>query len=217
MSTAVIIVLAVIVVVLAGGALYAARGSSWSGGGGRRLRRRFGPEYDRVLARHGGDTRAAGRELGARLARHGSLAPRPLPSAERERYARGWAGAQERFVDSPRQALTEAAQLLAGLARARGFPGPERYDDHVDALSVHHPDHVDGYRRLHAAARGEVTGTEEMRKALLRARTLFEALTAEGARGSLRRSGRAAREGRPGPAERGRTRPNGQAKGSEAS
>ncbi|NEA66645.1 hypothetical protein G3I56_29615 [Streptomyces sp. SID12488] len=42
-------------------------------GEGRGMKRRFGPEYDRAVADHDGDTKAAERDLGERVERHGSL------------------------------------------------------------------------------------------------------------------------------------------------
>ena len=141
------------------------------------LKRRFGPEYDRVAARHEGDTKAAERELAERVQRHGDLRPQRLSAEQRERYVAHWAGLQERFVDSPREAVAEAEQLLARLAEECGYPAGARYDDQLDALSVHHAHQVDGYRRVHhAASDGGGTDTEELREALVGARELFEQL-----------------------------------------
>ena len=47
-------------------------------GGGRGLKHRFGPEYDRAVADHDGDTKAAEQELGERVKQHGSLDEQPL-------------------------------------------------------------------------------------------------------------------------------------------
>ncbi|WP_216589101.1 hypothetical protein [Streptomyces brasiliscabiei] len=206
MSTGLIIALIVIVaavVVVAAVLTQRARGGAAGGGS---LKRRFGPEYDRTVTRHDGDERAAARELAERVKRHGSLEKRPLPSAERERYESRWAAAQERFVDSPREAVAEADRLLAEVAGARGFPDGGRYETQLEALSVHHAHHVHGYRRVHLAAHttgddgrggagngnGTVpgAGTEEMREAMVEARALFEDLvTAD------RRDARADRDG----------------------
>ncbi|MBO1333105.1 hypothetical protein [Streptomyces sp. VRA16 Mangrove soil] len=181
MSTGVIIALIVVgVVVVVAAGLFAARTGPR---GGRGLRRRFGPEYDRVVARHDGDTKAAEHELSERVRQHGSLKEQELEPAARERYQVRWAGAQEHFVTSPEEAVAEADRLLAGLAKERGFPDGGRYDEQFAALSVHHGPQVDGYRRLHRAAharpgRAEESraGTEELRTAMVEARALFEVL-----------------------------------------
>jgi hypothetical protein len=193
MSTGVIIALIVvgIVVVVAAG-VFAARTKP---SGGRGLRRRFGPEYQRVVARHDGDTKAAERELAERVRRHGSLHTHELEPAARERYQARWAGAQERFVESPAEAVAEADQLIADLAKERGFPEGSHYEEQFEALSVHHGPHVHGYRRVHRAAHAPVggaeesrAGTEELRAAMVEARALFDDLV--GGRGPLARRNR---------------------------
>jgi hypothetical protein len=182
MSTGLIIALIVIVaavVVVAAVLTSRARG----GHGGRSLKRRFGPEYDRTVARHDGDTKAAERELAARVERHGDLRERSLEPAERERFEARWTAAQERFVDSPREAVAEADRLLAELAGARGFPADGQYEEQLAALSVHHGHHVHGYRRVHRAAHAPLDGapenhvsTEDLRASMVEARDLFEDL-----------------------------------------
>ncbi|MFE4449413.1 hypothetical protein [Streptomyces sp. NPDC056796] len=172
MTTVVIIVAVVLVAALA---FLLVRGR---GTGGRGLRRRFGPEYDRTVARHDGDTKAAEHELSERVKLHGSLSERPLRPEAREAYARRWAEVQEQFIDSPRDAVVEADALLAQLARDRGFPDGDSFEEQTAALSVHHAEQVDGYRRVHTAVRGQ-GGTEEMRKALIESRALFDVLLAD--------------------------------------
>jgi len=46
----------------------------------------------------------------------------PLPEGARERYAASWRAIEARFVDSPQEAVQEADQLVASLARERGAP-----------------------------------------------------------------------------------------------
>ncbi|MFE0171915.1 hypothetical protein ACFWZ2_06330 [Streptomyces sp. NPDC059002] len=199
MSTVMIIVLiAAVVVLVATAGLALARGLPRTGGG-RRLKRRFGPEYDRAVARHDGDTRAAERDLAERVKRHGSLRTLPLDPAARERYTARWSVAQERFVESPREAVAEADRLIAELAGARGYPDSGHYEDQLDALSVHHADHVHGYRGVHRAsltakdtepdgtitneadetARTSPADTEKMRAAMIEARALFDDLLSD--------------------------------------
>ncbi|WBO66605.1 hypothetical protein [Streptomyces camelliae] len=184
MSTAMIVLIVIVAVVVVGAAVSLVLGGlGWYGRPG--LKRRFGPEYERTVVRHGGDTMAARRELAARVRRHGDLRERPLDPAGREHYEARWTAVQEHFVDSPRQAVAEADGLLAELAAARGYPDGGHYEEQVAALSVHHADHVDGYRQVHRVARagagdamtGTGSGTEQMRTALLGARPLFDDLT----------------------------------------
>ncbi|MER6733722.1 hypothetical protein [Streptomyces puniciscabiei] len=184
MSTGMIVLTVIVaVVIIAAATAPFLRGRGRYGGTG--LKRRFGPEYERAVALHDGDTKAAEQELAERVERHGELRERPLDPAGREHYAARWTAVQEHFVASPRQAVAEADQLLAELAAARGYPDGGRYDEQLAALSVHHADHVDGYRQVHQVARAGArdalteagSGTEEMRTALVGARALFDDLT----------------------------------------
>ncbi|MFE4055040.1 hypothetical protein ACFXP3_01815 [Streptomyces sp. NPDC059096] len=176
MST-VLIVVALIVgfVAIVAAVLYTGPGRA---GGRGALKRRFGPEYDRVLARHDGDAKAAERELGERVERHGRLRHQPLPDEKREQYVAEWAGLQERFVDAPQEAVAQAERLVARLAQERGYPAGTDHDAQIDALSVHHAHAVDGYRRVHHAVsdEGRGTSTEELREAMVGVRELFERL-----------------------------------------
>ncbi|MFC7308649.1 hypothetical protein ACFQVC_31090 [Streptomyces monticola] len=168
-----------LVVVIAAALFFIERARTRTPGGGRRnLQRRFGPEYQRTVVRHNDDVKAAERELGERVKQHGSLQEQPLPPEVREHYAAQWAVIQEQFVESPHKAVTEADTLLVRLAQDRGYPDGEQFEEQLAALSVHHAHYVHGYRTLHTAARGQV-GTEEMREAMIAARSLFEALVTE--------------------------------------
>ncbi|MBE8475671.1 hypothetical protein [Streptomyces justiciae] len=185
MTTGVIIALIVIVAAVVVVAVVLAR----RGPGGRDLKRRFGPEYDRAVARHDGDSQAAERELAERVDKHGSLRERDLEPAQRQQYEARWAAAQERFVESPREAVSEADRLLGEVAGARGFPDGAQYEEQLAALSVHHANHVHGYRHVHRVAHtrggtedGVRGGTEEMREAMVEARALFEELVGAGGR-----------------------------------
>ncbi|MEV4949345.1 hypothetical protein [Streptomyces sp. NPDC053755] len=176
--TTVLIIAAVVAVLLAAGVLLRAR--TGPGSDRRSLKRRFGPEYDRTLERHGGDAEAAHDDLRDRVERHGHIRPLPLEPAVREQYTAQWTTLQERFVDAPRQAVADAVQLLSRIAATRGFPAADRHDDQLAALSVHHPRHVEGLRTARRTAHTESASTDELRKALLHARALFEDLTTAG-------------------------------------
>ncbi|MFF8643016.1 hypothetical protein [Streptomyces sp. NPDC015345] len=142
------------------------------------LRRRFGPEFDRAVARHRGDTEAAERELSERLRRFGGLRVKGLSTVARERYSAEWAMLQARFIDSPGQTVARANALLNRLAAERGFPAESR-ERQADALSLHCPRHAQGGRELHEAARRAAAGemdTEAMRRAMLAGYELFHEL-----------------------------------------
>jgi hypothetical protein len=170
MSTGAIIALVVAVVIVAAIAVAV----TMYGSSGPGLKRRFGPEYDRTVALHDGDSRAARRELGERVKRYGGLKPSPLSSEAHERYTARWQGVQSRFVDDPAEALGQADTLIADLAVEEGYPAADS-PEHMDALSVHHPRHIQAYRDTHAAPASELD-TEGRRRALVAARGLFEEL-----------------------------------------
>ncbi|MEU1459158.1 hypothetical protein ABZ467_00450 [Streptomyces sp. NPDC005727] len=193
MSTGMIIAVIVVVAALVLAAILITRGRGRQGGPD--LKRRFGPEYQRTVARHDGDTKAAERELTERLERHGKLRERPLEPAEREQYGARWTAVQERFVEAPREAVAEADRLLSDLAAFRGYPEGGRYEEQLAALSVHHAQHVEGYRRVHRVSQagpggaGEsAAGTEELRTALMDARALFDDLMNDSAPATGHRS-----------------------------
>jgi hypothetical protein len=183
MSTGVIIVIVVAVVVVAAlAAAIALRPKQRT----QRLRQQFGPEYDRTLADHGGDSKAAEQELQDRIARAKQLDIRPLDDAQRERYLADWAALQEQFVDAPAETLTGADALLSEVLGERGYPEQDR----VAALSVHHANSLAAYRESHNAAtragQGEGT-TEELRQSFVQFRETFEALVNEGSQTQNRR------------------------------
>jgi len=191
MSTGAVIAVVVAVVVIL--ALVAAwtmlRGDGGAGGTG--LKRRFGPEYERTLARHDGDTKATRQELSERVKRYGGIEPRPVELRQREQYVVRWAEVQAKFVDEPGRAVTEADRLIAQVAVDRGFPDA-RSPEHFDALSVHYPHQVQGYRQAHALAEHAGAGgrraTEDLRQALVAARELFDEL-AQSSGEAARKSG----------------------------
>ncbi|WPB93521.1 hypothetical protein [Streptomyces malaysiensis] len=177
MSTGAISIVVVVAVVLAA-ALIVRVVRAGAGRRERALRRGFGPEYELNVAQHAGDTKAAQRELEERLRLYGELRTQPLPGELRERYVAEWAGIQELFIESPERSVTGADRLLARLAHDRGYPS-DRYEEQIAALSVHHADHIQGYRQIHdsaARAREGRADTEELREAVVHARPFFEDL-----------------------------------------
>ncbi|WP_329131380.1 hypothetical protein OG552_10050 [Streptomyces sp. NBC_01476] len=176
MSTgAIIAVIVAVVVVIAIVAVVTMMRGNGTGGAG--LKRRFGPEYERTLARHDGDDKATRQELSERVKRYGGFEPAQVSTEQRERYGERWAQIQAHFVDEPDRALSEADRLIAEVATERGYPAADS-PEHFDALSVHHPHQVQGYRQAHALAEHAGAGgrkaTEDMRQALVAARALFD-------------------------------------------
>jgi hypothetical protein len=167
----VVVVVAVIVVLLAAIA-FVARGR-----GSRQLKKRFGPEYDRVAA-DAPTKREAEDELRAREERHGEFDIRPLDPAARDDYRRQWEDVQARFVDDPGGAVGEADSLIQKVMRDRGYP-VEDFDTRAADLSVEHAEVVENYRAGHGIAtahtRGKA-GTEELRQAVRHYRALFDEL-----------------------------------------
>jgi hypothetical protein len=142
-----------------------------------RLRRRFGPEYDRVVQQKH-DTRAAEASLEARAKRVEQLHIRPLAPAKAAEFTTAWRKVQAQFVDDPNGAVTRADQLIGDVMRARGYP-IDNFDQRADDLSVDHPFVVTNYRAAHEIAarhaRGEAS-TEDLRQAIVLQRSLFEEL-----------------------------------------
>ncbi|GAA1708405.1 hypothetical protein AB0K40_05585 [Nonomuraea bangladeshensis] len=148
------------------------------------LRERFGPEYERVVA-ESDNRREAEEELRAREERLKELDIRPLPPETRDSYANRWTEVQERFVDAPMFAVTEADQLVTSVMAERGYP-TEDFEQRLSDLSVRHASTLDHYRTAHEisgrAARKEAS-TEELRQAMVHYRALFEELLQETTRG----------------------------------
>jgi hypothetical protein len=137
-----------------------------------RMRRQFGPEYDR-LAREVGPRKAAA-ELTARQRRVEALGIHPLTAEQQARYGGDWAAVQERFVDTPAEAVTAASTLIWDVMRDRGYPADDRGTS-MEALSVYHAHSLPGYRQAQDVQTDSAT-TEELREALIGYRTLFEDL-----------------------------------------
>ncbi len=141
------------------------------------LRERFGPEYDRVV-REEGDARKAEGVLEFRAKRRESFKIRPLERTQRAAFADRWTSVQSRFVDDPQGAVTDADQLINEVMAARGYPTSD-FDQRSADLSVDHPRVVENYRVAHGIAlrhESGQAGTEDLRKAMVHYRSLFEEL-----------------------------------------
>ena len=140
------------------------------------LRRKFGPEYDRAMKKHGAQGEAV---LLAREKRAEQIRLRDLDPGERARFLERWKTVQAGFVDSPKGALTEAESLIASLLDARGYPGGD-FDQRAGDISLLHPRVTENYRVAHATElrlkKGETVNTEDLRAAMVHYRSLFDEL-----------------------------------------
>ncbi|MDH6460013.1 hypothetical protein M2302_000164 [Micromonospora sp. A200] len=168
----VVVLVVLVVVALVAAAVVASRR--------RALRRRFGPEYDRVVAEQG-SRGAAERELRDRERRHAELELTPLDPGSRARYAAAWEELQVRFVDSPGETVGDADELVSRLIAERGYPTGD-FSDQIAHLSVDHARTLTHYRDAHEIRmrneRGEAS-TEELRQAVVDYRALFADLLGE--------------------------------------
>jgi hypothetical protein len=172
MSTGTIVAIIVVVIVVA--ALIAAASL---GARRRRLRERFGPEYDRAV--EGSDSKLkAESELAEREKRVKHLDIRSLDAATRDGYARQWTAIQERFVDDPVRAVTDAHGLITSVMNDRGYPTDDPAQIVAD-LSVGHASTLENYRTAQDfsnRASGGTASTEDLRQAMVHYRTLFREL-----------------------------------------
>jgi len=143
----------------------------------QQLQSRFGPEYQRVIETDG-DRRHAEALLVERQKRVEKLDIRPLSSDDQRRFEQAWIREQARFVDDPKGAVAEADRLIGEAMRARGYPMGD-FEQRAADISVDHPMVVENYRIAHGIAirdRRSEAGTEELRKAMVHYRSLFEEL-----------------------------------------
>jgi hypothetical protein len=146
----------------------------------RRLKKRFGPEYERV-AGEGQNRRLGEAELAKREERVRGLELTALTAPARDNYTAQWAELQERFVDTPGEATADAEGLVGSVIRDLGYPDDD-FEQMVADLSVHHAGAVGDLRAAHYVAGKSAAGeasTEELRVALLHYRELFTELLAD--------------------------------------
>jgi len=144
------------------------------------LRTRFGPEYDRAL-QESGDRPHAEASLEERKKRVERFNLQPLTPGDTARFTESWRKVQARFVDDPNAAVTEADQLLGDVMFTRGYPVSD-FEQRAADISVDHPRVVENYRAAHEIALRHTQGqasTEDLRKAMIHYRTLFDDLVSE--------------------------------------
>src|SRR4029079_2796711 len=114
-----IILVAAIVVAVVVVMLVVARASS-----ARRrehLQDRFGPEYDRTVD-ESASRRDAEKEVAEREPRPGELDIRRVSCAARSRFSDEWNGVQQRFLDDPEGATSQAERLVRRALDQRRSP-----------------------------------------------------------------------------------------------
>jgi hypothetical protein len=169
----IIVGVALLIIILIGVALYVQRRRKRTS----ELRQRFGSEYERTVREHGSVNKAQAK-LEDREARVEKLNIRALGATERERFVADWHSVQSHFVDRPKNAVTEADQLVSSLMQARGYPLAD-FDQRAADISVNHPRLMQDYRSAHGVAMragSNGTSTEDLRTAMLQYRTLFDEL-----------------------------------------
>ena len=175
-DTTLVVVLVIVVVVIIAIALMAALQQQRR----RRLHGRFGSEYDQTVEQAGG-RRAGERELRDRVERHDELQLRPLDPDQSRRFRSEWEQVQAEFVDRPEHAAAEADELVEELLKQRGYPVRE-FEESSSLVSVDHPELVSNYREAHRitveTGRGRAN-TEQLRRALVAYRSLFDELLAD--------------------------------------
>jgi hypothetical protein len=142
-----------------------------------KLKQRFGSEYDQTVSELGSRVKAEA-ELTSREKRVAGLSVVPLTAADAVRFTQAWSALQGRFIDNPKGVLLDADLLVRELMAKRGFP-VEDFEHRVADISVDHPGVAAAYRAAQEIAarneRGEAD-TEELRKAVVHYRTLFDEL-----------------------------------------
>jgi hypothetical protein len=157
------------------------------------LQSRYGPEYTRTVSEVGSQ-RGAEDELVKRQERVEHLEIRPLLADQRQLFTQQWRAVQARFVDDPGGAVTRADGLVEEVMKTRGYPVAD-FDQRAADLSVHHARVVDNYRAAREIAerhRRSSASTEDLRKAMVYYRELFEDLLEDRERSAERAPARVA-------------------------
>jgi hypothetical protein len=174
MITAYVIVVVVLVLGIAGaivGPVLAHRRRT------ERLQGEFGEEYGRAVEKTGNEKKAEA-QLDERRKHVEALRLRPLSAIERQRYQADWSAVQAKFIDQPGQATIEADHLIMEVMQLRDYPVSD-FEQRAADVSITYPALVSNYRVAHETAiRNEQhhAGTEDLRRAMLSYRSLFDEL-----------------------------------------
>lgn len=168
-SIAVVLILVIMGVIL--GLAFANRNRS------ERLHDQFGTEYDLAVESLGSEKKAQ-TELNERNEYVKALNIRPLSATEQERYQGDWASVQSKFVDQPGEAVVDADGLIMEVMQLRNYPMSD-FEQRASDVSVSYPALVSNYRAARVIAienEQHQADTEELRKAMIYYRSLFEEL-----------------------------------------
>jgi hypothetical protein len=152
------------------------------------LKQRFGTEYDRAVQEQG-DPQRAETILEERAKRVETFSLRSLSSADREAYAIEWSGVQRRFVDDPAAAVGSADRLVSRVMTDRGYPMTD-FSQRAEDISVSYPAVVQNYRaahEIHVKNEDGTATTEELRRAMMHYRSLFDELLEKGTVATMER------------------------------
>ena len=147
----------------------------------RHLRERFGSEYDRRVTELGNRRRAES-DLARSEARVQKLKVRPLSASDRAKFLDEWRLCQARFVDDPAGAVNDADRIVTEIMRTRGYAVDDPYDRVTDVCAAY-PAQAANYREANDIVirhhRGN-TSTEDLRKAFVHFRSLFDEMLVGG-------------------------------------
>jgi len=169
MIVTVVLILVILGVIL--GLVFARRGRS------KKLRDHFGSEYEHTVEVLG-DEKKAQLELEERQKHVGALDIHPLSASEHKRYLADWAAVQSKFVDEPGQAIVDADGLIMEVMQLRAYPLSD-FEQRAADISVSYPALVSNYRAAREIAlknKQHQVDTEELRRAMIHYRSLFEEL-----------------------------------------
>jgi hypothetical protein len=199
----VVITVAIVVALTLIGVLFA-----WERQRAERLHSQYGLEYQRAVDELG--RLRAERELANRERRVKQLHLRSLTREQRDRFAESWRTIQAQFVDDPEGAVAQGDKLVEDVMDARGYPISD-FDQRLADLSVHHAGVVEDYRDLRRIAEAHRVGeasTEDLRRAMVHLRAVFEDMLEDRERVSEREVERTIEREDATPVRRARPRPD---------
>lgn len=174
MSPTYIVIAVVLILVIMGailGPTFARRKRS------ERFQNKFGAEYDRAVESAGSEKKAQ-TELDGRKKHVDTLNIRPLSVSERDIYQADWTAVQAKFVDQPGQATVDADRLIMEVMQRRDYPVSD-FEQRAADISVKYPALVANYRAAREVAlrnKQNHAGTEDLRRAMINYRSLFDEL-----------------------------------------